>query len=135
MRVVIFTFHHQLMHPSIKTLSQFTFKTTQVMKLLYSFACLAFTIFILSPVHVVIFTFHHQLMHPSTKTLSQFTFKTTQVMKLLYSFACLAFTIFILSPCMLLYSLFITDSCTHQLKHFHSLHLKLHTLCSFKCKL
>ena len=25
-----FTFHHQLMHPSIKTLSQFTFKTTHV---------------------------------------------------------------------------------------------------------
>jgi len=35
---------------------------------------------------------------------------------------------FILSPCMLLYSLFITNSCTHQLIHFHSLHLKLHTL-------
>jgi len=28
--VVTFTFHHQLMHPSIKTLSQFTFKTTHL---------------------------------------------------------------------------------------------------------
>ena len=27
---LLFTFHHQLMHPSIKTLSQFTFKTTHV---------------------------------------------------------------------------------------------------------
>jgi len=30
MHVVTFTFHYQLMHLLIKTLSQFTFKTTHV---------------------------------------------------------------------------------------------------------